>query len=952
MSQQFRRRTLRPVWAAMVSTLSLLAAAQTPKARLSGPITGDATALAGSRPPLARLATDAGALPSGTAMKGLTLVFTRSAAQEADLASLLAAQQDPTSPQYHQWLTPDNFAARFGVAASDLAATEAWLQGQGFSVDGVNRGRNAITFSGTAGTVGTAFRTEFHQYKLSGETHFAPATDLSLPASLSGIVSAVLHTSDFRPKPHFRSAVAPQAAPAFTSSQKQTHFLTPKDVAMMYNITAEYNTGYTGVGQSIAVMGQSYVQTADIAAFRSAAGLPAATPTLVLVPGTGVAGISSGDETESDLDLEYSGGMAPGATVSLVYVGNSPSYSAFDALDYAITENIAPVLSISYGGCEPLNSASQLQAYSAMYAQAAAQGQSIFASAGDDGSEDCFGTPGVSTATADQLAVDFPGSSPYVTSVGGTQMASGTTAAGSTTYWGAASSSDNISSLLSYVPEIVWNETSTAQGILAGGGGASIDFPRPSYQAGVPGIPAGTMRLVPDVSLQASIANPGYLYCSSDLDSLEGADLTASCTSGFRDSSGKYLLVAGGTSFAAPIMAGMTALLNQIKHSTGQGLFNTQLYALASNSTTYASAFHDITIGTNACPIASVCPAQQALLYPAGAGYDEATGLGSVNFANLVTAWPSTSNTALAATVTTLAAASATPGAGAADTITLNVVSATTGAGTPTGTVAVSVDGGPTTSLPLVSGAASFAYIASTTPGSHVITATYIGDTTHAASTSSTSVTITAGTLATGAFGFSVGNLTAPSGSSSTSPVLISPMSGYNGNVVFTLTAPSTAPVVCYQLQYNSMGQTTLGFSVPVAGITQATLGVGVGAAQCGSVTNDPSWRIVKPAVLKASLTPPASKPSHGVPVLAALAGLLVTGFAARRRARRLPMLLAMGLLTAVTLGAVGCGNGGGTGESTSTPVPTSGSSYTLTLTGTDSVTSSITSSTNFTLTL
>ena len=950
MSQQFRRRTLRPVWAAMVSTLSLLAAAQTPKARLSGPITGDTTALAGSRPPLARLATDAGALPSGTAMKGLTMVFARSAAQEADLASLLAAQQDPTSPQYHQWLTPDNFAARFGVAASDLATTEAWLQGQGFSVDGVNRSRNAITFSGTAGTVGTAFRTEFHQYKLSGETHFAPATDLSLPASLSGIVSAVLHTSDFRPKPHIRPAIGPQAAPAFTSSQTQAHFLTPKDVATMYNVTAEYNAGYTGVGQSIAVMGQSYVQTADIAAFRSAAGLPAATPTLVLVPGTGVAGISAGDETESDLDLEYSGGMAPGATVSLVYVGNNPSYGAFDSLDYAISENIAPVLSISYGGCEPLSAASQLQAYSAMYAQAAAQGQSIFAAAGDEGSEDCFGAQNVSTATADQLAVDFPGSSPYVTSVGGTQMASGTTAAGSTTYWGAASGSDNTSSLLSYVPETVWNETSAAQGILAGGGGASIDFPRPSYQAGVPGIPAGAFRLVPDVSLQASTSNPGYLYCSSDLDSLEGANITASCTSGFRDSSGKYLLVAGGTSFAAPIMAGMTALLNQVTHATGQGLLNPQLYALASSSGTYASAFHDITHGTNACSVASVCPAQQALLYPAGVGYDEATGLGSVNFANLVAAWPSTSNTALAATVTTVAAASTTPGAGAADTITLNVVSATTGAGTPTGTVAISVDGGAATSVPLVSGAASFAYIASTTPGSHVITATYTGDATHAASTSSTSVTITAGTLATGAFSFSVGSLTVPTNSAGTSAVLISPVSGYNGSAVFTLTIPSTAPIICYAMEYGTSGAQT--YTVPVAGLTQATLLIGVGATQCGSVTNNPSWRIAKPTVQKASVTPPTSKPSPNVPVLAALAGLLATGFAARRRARRLPMLLTMGLLMAVTLGAVGCGGGGGTGESTSTPVPTSGASYTLTLTGTDSVTSSITSSTNFTLTL
>ena len=903
------------------------------------------------------MATDGGTLPAGMAIKGMTMVFARSAAQDADLQTLLAAQQDPSSPQYHQWLTPDSFGARFGVADADLARVEGWLQGEGFSIDGVNRSHSSITFSGSAGQVGTAFSTELHRYSLNGEAHFAPSTDLSMPAALAPMVSAVLHVSDFRPRPHVRPALGAHPVPEYTSSQSQQHYLTPKDVATMYNVTAEYNAGYTGVGQSIAVMGQSYVSTADIAAFRSAAGLPTASPTLVLVPGTGVSAISSVDETESDIDLEYAGGMAPGASLYLVYVGNNGGFGAFDALDYAIGENIAPVLSISYGGCEPLASVSSLQTYSAIYAQAAAQGQSIFASSGDSGSEDCYGESDITTAQAEQIAVDFPGSSPYVTSVGGLQMTAGASTTGSTTYWSAASGSDAISSLLSYVPEVVWNEDVLAQDLLAGGGGASIVFPRPSWQAGVPGLPAGTTRLVPDVSLQASTSTPGFLYCSSDLEGLQGENITSSCASGFRDSSGKYLLVAGGTSFAAPIMAGMTALLNQAKHATGQGLMNPELYALASNSTTYASSFHDVTSGTNACLYAPLCSAQGAAAYAAGTGYDEATGLGSINFANLVSAWPSTGNTALAATVTTLAAVSGTPAAGAADAITINVVSAGTGAGTPTGTVAVSVDGGTTSNVPLVSGTANFAYTASTTQGSHVITAAYSGDTTHAASTASTSVTITAGSIATGGFTFTVANLTVPSGSAGSSAVLISPASGYNGNAVFTLTVPSGAPVICYAMEYGN--GTAQVYAVPVTALTQATLLIGVGTTECGSVTNNPYWKTIAPTgAQKASVTAPAGKPSHGPAVLAAMAGLLVMGFGTRRRGRRLPMLLTLTMLTVVGLGLglglSGCsGSGTGTGQSTTTPVPTTAaSSYTLTLTGSDSVTSTITSSTTFTLTL
>ncbi len=896
------------------------------------------------------MAADAGVVPAGTAVKGLTLMFSRTAAQEADLQALLAAQQDPSSPQYHQWLTPDSFGARFGMADADLALVESWLQGEGFSVDGVNRSRNAVTFSGTAGTVGTAFGTELHRYKLDAETHVAPATELSLPAPLAPLITAVLHLSDFRPKPSLRLTHTRTVAPDYTSGQSQAHYLTPKDVATMYDVQAEYSAGYTGVGQSIAVVGQSYVLTSDVTAFQSAAGLTANPPTLVLVPGTGVSGISSGDEGESDIDLEYAGGMAPGANVYLVYVGNNANASVFDALNYAITENIAPVISISYGACEPLSSSASLTSYNAVYMQAAAQGQSIVASSGDLGSEACYGYTGQSTAVQEQLAVSFPASSPYVTAVGGTQMAAGTTAAGASTYWATASGTDVVSSLLSYVPEVTWNEDSTNNGIVASGGGASVVFARPTWQTGVGNIPAGTTRLVPDIALLSAVETPGFLYCSSDLSDLQDEDLTNSCANGFRDSSGKYLLIAGGTSFAAPVMAGMTALLNQVKHSTGQGLLNPEMYSLATNGITFATIFHDITSGTIACTIANAnyCSVAGASGYAAGVQYDEATGLGSLDFAKFVSAWPSTTATALPNSVTTLAPASATPTAGAADVVSINVTSTSTSTVTPTGTVALSVDGGTAIPVPLTNGSATYSYTASSTGGTHVITAVYSGDSGHAASKGTTTISITANTVATGSFSLTATNLTAPTGSVGTSTVTATPSGGYTGSVVWTLSTGSAGTNVCY-----SIG------ALPVLGTqvaTQDTLYIGVGTAVCGSVTNSPFMRPITVAALKASNTPLPANFVNGKPIAFALASLLLTGFTARRRGRRLPMLLTLTMLTVVGLGLglglTGC-SGTGTGQTTTTPVPTTAaSSYTLTLTGSDSVTSTITSSTTFTLTL
>ena len=729
-------------WIAACSLFAISSPAQRPVARITTVVDdADRTTIYGTHPVMARTEDEAGRVPLGSKFEGISIAFSRTPAQEADLQALLAAQQDPTSPLYAKWLTPDEFGARFGLADSDIAKVQSWVGQHGFTVESVSRSKNRISFSGTVEQVEAAFGTEMHYYKVNGETHFAPSRDVSVPAALSSVVQTVTNLSSFRPKSHI-SGRGPRrvVSPDFTSSQSGNHFLTPKDVATIYDINPAYKAGYNGAGQSIAVVGQSAIVLSDIEHFQTAAGFAVKDPTLVLVPNTGTATIRSGDEAESDLDLEYTSTIASGATIYFVYVGNNANSGVFDSIQFAVTNKTAPIISVSYGLCEAALGSSGYSSLNAILAQAASQGQSVIVASGDSGSTDCYGETGLTTAQQQALAVDFPGSSQYVTAIGGTEFPAADVASTNTTYWQAASGSDLVSSALSYIPEQVWNDDSTAR-LSSSGGGVSTFTPKPGWQTGVPGIPSGTFRLVPDISLSSSPNNAGYLFCSSD----SSNGVTGSCTNGFRDSSNVNLTVAGGTSFAAPVFAGMLALINDKLNSAGMGVINPTLYTLPANSATYASAFHDITSGGNQCTAGTkICSTAGASQYPATSGYDQASGLGSVDLFNLMTAWPGSSSS-LVPSKTTLSAATMTPAPGANDAVTITVASgSTSNTATPTGTLTVTVDGTlQTSSLALVSGSATYTF-SSTTPGAHVIAATYSGDSTYASSTGSLTVTVPA----------------------------------------------------------------------------------------------------------------------------------------------------------------------------------------------------------------
>lgn len=879
--------------------------------------------IAGTHPVRANQRNEIGRVPASRVLHGITLVFSRTAQQEKALQDLIASQQDPASSDYHHWLTPEQFAARFGIADADLKKVEGWLKQQGFSIDSISRSRGRISFSGTVGQVEAAFGTEMHYYRGESEIHFAPASDVSIPAALAPVVQNVSHLSNFRPRARILYK-RPRAN--FTSSQTGNHFLTPKDVATIYDVTPAYNSGLDGAGQSITVVGQSSVDLSDVENFRSAAGISGNDPVLVLVPGSGDVQEFSGDESESDLDLEYSSAMAPAAAVYFVYVGNSTNFSVFDSLLYAVDNRLTPIISISYGICEPALGVSNYNDLNGVLAQAASQGQTVVGPAGDSGSADCSGVSGLTTTQQQALAVDFPASSQYVTAMGGTEFSAQDVAPGSS-FWAPANGSDVISSALSYIPEGVWNDNS-ASGLSSTGGGTSIFTSRPSWQQGN-AFPSGSFRLVPDISLTGSPVNAAFLFCSSDV---QFTGVTGSCSNGFRDSSNKSLTGGGGTSFDAPIFAGLVAILNESENSTGQGAINQTIYNLAANSTTYSAAFHDVTTGNNDCTAgASLCSGAPTTHYSAGTGYDEASGLGSIDFSQLLNAWPAGSASSLVASKVSLSAASPAPAVGASDTITIAVASASSAStSTPTGTLTVTVDGSVQPAPTLNSGSATFDFTP-TSSGSHVIVVNYSGDSTYAPSTSALAVD-------NQSFRTTATNATIASGSSGTSTITVTPQEGYAGTVQWSVSSTSAVSNVCYSLPNTTVsGSAAVNVSMTINTSSSACAGAKVIGANGQMRSGN--------AEMVASL----NKGSARLLGLGITLPFLFAGMVAWRPAKKLT-LAGMLLLVSASLIAIGCG-----GHS---PVPlpnqqsTNKGTYTIVVTGTDTASASISSATTFTLTI
>ncbi|HTY08971.1 MAG TPA: protease pro-enzyme activation domain-containing protein, partial [Candidatus Edwardsbacteria bacterium] len=696
-----------PSWAAALAVLVLCvppAAAAAPadrplagivsRARIGAPIDDNArVALTGNRHPDAIPRYDVGPAGDGVRLERMILSLKADADQTAALEAHLAATRDPASPAYRQWITPQEFESHFGAAPKDIDAISGWLTAHGFAIDELPAGGRAIVFSGTVAQVREAFHTQMHRYRVNGRNHLANSSDPQIPRALAAVVGGIVSLHDFFSQPqHVRQALGAE----YTSGS--THYLAPADFSTIYDLQPLAARSINGSGRSIAVVGRSNVVLSDIQQFRSAFGLPANLPQ-VIVNGTDP-GLVSGDEGESDLDVEWSGAVAPAATVLLV---TSKSTGSTDGVtlsaQYAVSHNVADVISVSYGLCEATMGASAVTYYSSLWQQAASQGMTVVVSSGDAGAAGCD-TPSSSSATRGR-GVNGLCTSPYSTCVGGTEFAD---TANPSLYWSSANGTGQ-GSALSYIPEVVWNESGAngGSGLWASGGGASIDFAKPSWQS-APGVPADGKRDVPDVSLNAA-THDGYLVYSSD-----------------NSTETRTLYIYGGTSAAAPSFAGIVALTNQ---QTGyrQGNAAPRLYALASHQAGGGpSYFHNITSGNNSVPGVTGFAASSSTPY-----YNRATGLGSVDANVLVSHW-----TDLLPATTTSLTASPNPGS-SGQTVTFT---ATVSGTSPTGTVQFADNGSNLgAAVTLASGVASLS-TAALAAGSHSITATYSGDPNNLASTS------------------------------------------------------------------------------------------------------------------------------------------------------------------------------------------------------------------------
>lgn len=569
--------------------------------------------LAGQIPPAATRGMDRGPVDPGMTVHYVSLIFNKTPQQQADFDRLLAAQRDRRSVDYVHWLTPAQYADRFGLDAASINNVRTWLESQGFTIDAQATSRTWVAFSGTAAQMDNAFGTELHQIEVGGQTHFAPTRDPSLPASLAAVTLLIRGLDDFRAKRFGEST------PALANSNGQNS-LTPDDLAAIYGITPLYAAGLDGTGISLAIVGRSAINLDDINAYQSLFGLPVKNPQIIAVADPGIPEATTA-EGEAVLDLEVSGAIARGANQIYIYADD-----VTDAVTYAIDNAVAPIISMSFGQCENNETSAQATAWASLAQEAASKGITWLVSSGDSGPATCDQQGIVGQVAEHGIYVSLFAASPDVTAVGGTEFNEASTGLASS-FWNSANGPYG-GSATGYIPETAWNDSILTGSVLATGGGKSKFFSKPSWQVGS-GVPNDGGRDLPDVAFAASAAHDGYYLCNNG------------CGGGH-----------GGTSAAAPLFAGMVAVLNQsllkagVLHTPGLGNINPMLYQLVQS---YPAAFHDIQTGSNtvSCLAGSPDCTTGSYGYPAGPGYDLTTGLGSVNVSELYTAWTAATNSML-----------------------------------------------------------------------------------------------------------------------------------------------------------------------------------------------------------------------------------------------------------------------------------------------------------------
>ncbi len=582
------------------------------------------------------------------------LQLKRSPEQDLAAEQFVASLTDPTSPNFHKWITAAEYGQRFGASSEDIATVSRWLESHGFIVNRVPSHNMVIDFSGNAGRVREALHTEIHTLQVAGERYFANMSDPQIPAALLPAVAGVVSLHSFKPHP----MLVPKAQYTIGSSGLP---LVPGDLATIYNFNPAFSAGYTGLGQTIVVVEDTdlYNGTGDWSTFRGTFGLSRSYPSGSLTqvhPAAGAGGACvdpgiNGDDAEAAIDVEWATAAAPNAAIVLASCNDTTNFGGFIALQNMLTNGgpVPGIVSVSYGESETENGATFNSYINTLYQTAAAEGVSVFVAAGDWAA--AVSDVGGSEATSGINVSGFA-STIYNVAVGGTDF--GDYASGTTSEFWNSTNGAYYNSAKSYVREIPWNDscasvvlanylgfittyghsgscnsaTASNQGLLnvtGGSGGPSgcatgtptvpnvvsgtcAGYAKPAYQT-IFGNPNDGVRDLPDVALFAAngIWSHYYLVCYSDTSNGGSSCAGAPSTwSGF-----------GGTSVSSPIMAGVQALINQALGSAGAGNPNPIYYQIAQNEYSTSSgrascnsttgpastcSFNDITQGDTDIP--------------------------------------------------------------------------------------------------------------------------------------------------------------------------------------------------------------------------------------------------------------------------------------------------------------------------------------------------------------
>ncbi len=393
----------------------------------------------------------------------LQVAVTLAVADPQALDQFIGELYDPSSPNYHQFLTPEQFAAQFGPSEADYDAVKSYLASNGVTITHEYANHLVIDAKGSLAEVENAFGVVVNNYVVGGRKFFANENDVQLPVSIQAVVAGVSGLEDYlQLKPHLRPN---RSRFGFGFGPGTPVGYSPQQIATAYDFTGAYGKGYTGSGQTIAIATAYNFSAPDISSFFSQFKITAPKYSVVAVDGS-----TKSTNVETTLDLQRSGSMAYGATI-VVYEGVNANFSTFEDVYNAIVSNKnVSVVTTSWGICEPEMPSSNLNADHTIFNSAAAEGQAWFAASGDSGSNDC------AVRTGNTLAVDYPSSDPNVAATGGTTLK--------------LASSNTISS------ETEWSGS---------GGGVSIDFLKPSYQSGF----SGSYRQTADVAFDAD-PNTGY----------------------------------------------------------------------------------------------------------------------------------------------------------------------------------------------------------------------------------------------------------------------------------------------------------------------------------------------------------------------------------------------------------------------------------------------------------